>query len=105
MWIYKENKLLGPVWINTNQLCGYFWKFDQLLLLFCRANGEMKHDASDEESEEENEEGDYTVYECPGLAPVSLDNTLQFNVLKIVIFCTPNLLWRSRSYMGNCLQC
>ena len=26
---------------------------------------------SDVESEEENEEGDYTVYECPGLAPVS----------------------------------
>lgn len=35
-----------------------------------RANGEMKHDGSDEDSEEENEEGDYTVYECPGLAPV-----------------------------------
>ncbi|WAR30503.1 NPDC1-like protein [Mya arenaria] len=33
------------------------------------ANGEMKHDASEDESEEENEEGDYTVYECPGLAP------------------------------------
>jgi len=32
----------------------------------------MKHDASEEDSEEENEEGDYTVYECPGLAPVSL---------------------------------
>ena len=37
-----------------------------------RANSEMKHDGSDEESEEENEEGDYTVYECPGLAPVSI---------------------------------
>jgi hypothetical protein len=32
----------------------------------------MKHDASEDESEEENEEGDYTVYECPGLAPVSI---------------------------------
>lgn len=30
----------------------------------------MKHDASDDESEEDNVEGDYTVYECPGLAPV-----------------------------------
>lgn len=39
--------------------------------LLRRANGEMKHDASEEESEEENDEGDYTVYECPGLAPVS----------------------------------
>ncbi|CAI9716945.1 proliferation differentiation and control 1-like [Octopus vulgaris] len=34
-----------------------------------KANGEMKHDASDDESEDDNEEGDYTVYECPGLAP------------------------------------
>ena len=32
----------------------------------------MKPDGSDEDSDEENEEGDYTVYECPGLAPVSL---------------------------------
>lgn len=31
----------------------------------------MKNDASEDESDEENEEGDYTVYECPGLAPVS----------------------------------
>lgn len=37
-----------------------------------RANGDMKHDASDDESEEDNVEGDYTVYECPGLAPVSI---------------------------------
>lgn len=27
---------------------------------------------SEAESEEENEEGDYTVYECPGLASVSI---------------------------------
>ena len=27
---------------------------------------------SEVDSEEENEEGDYTVYECPGLAPVSV---------------------------------
>ena len=26
----------------------------------------------DGDSEEENDEGDYTVYECPGLAPVSI---------------------------------
>lgn len=26
---------------------------------------------SEAESDEENEEGDYTVYECPGLASVS----------------------------------
>ncbi|XP_064648988.1 neural proliferation differentiation and control protein 1-like isoform X2 [Lineus longissimus] len=41
----------------------------QQMIALEKANGEMKHDASDEDSEEENEEGDYTVYECPGLAP------------------------------------
>lgn len=38
---------------------------------------------SDPESEEENEEGDYTVYECPGFATVSLyDNALVMLVIK-----------------------
>lgn len=41
----------------------------QQMIAMEKANGEMKHDASEEDSEEENEEGDYTVYECPGLAP------------------------------------
>lgn len=41
----------------------------QQMIAMEKANGEMKPDASDDESEEENEEGDYTVYECPGLAP------------------------------------
>ena len=36
-----------------------------------RANGDMNKDEEDD-FEEENEEGDYTVYECPGLAPVSI---------------------------------
>ena len=39
-------------------------------ILFTRANNENKMDDSDN-SEGETEEGDYTVYECPGLAPVS----------------------------------
>lgn len=34
-----------------------------------RAGTERNQSASDVDSEEENEEGDYTVYECPGLAP------------------------------------
>lgn len=34
--------------------------------------GERQGSVSDADSEEENEEGDYTVYECPGLAPVSI---------------------------------
>lgn len=41
----------------------------QQMIAMEKANGSMKHDASDEESEEDNVEGDYTVYECPGLAP------------------------------------
>lgn len=28
---------------------------------------------SDPESEEENDDGDYTVYECPGFATVSVE--------------------------------
>ena len=40
-----------------------------LFPLFCvfRATT-IRNTSSDVDSEEENEEGDYTVYECPGLA-------------------------------------
>jgi len=38
----------------------------------------MNKDGSDVDSDEENEEGDYTVYECPGLAPVNTPFWLQF---------------------------
>ncbi|VEN51883.1 unnamed protein product [Callosobruchus maculatus] len=31
--------------------------------------GDRHGSVSEAESDEENEEGDYTVYECPGLAP------------------------------------
>lgn len=48
-----------------------------VIITFNRANGEMKNEASEEESDEENEEGDYTVYECPGLAPVSTNRVLR----------------------------
>ena len=41
-------------------------------LCFRREKGEVQGNAeSDYDSEEENEDGDLTVYECPGLAPVS----------------------------------
>jgi len=36
-----------------------------------RVTNERNGSVSEPESEEENEEGDYTVYECPGLASVS----------------------------------
>jgi len=41
----------------------------QQMIAMEKANGDMTKDGSDADSEEENEEGDYTVYECPGLAP------------------------------------
>ena len=40
----------------------------QQMLAMEKANGDMTKD-DEGDSEEENEEGDYTVYECPGLAP------------------------------------
>lgn len=41
-------------------------------MFFCsRVTAVDRHGSvSEADSEEENEEGDYTVYECPGLAPV-----------------------------------
>ena len=36
-----------------------------------RAHGDLTKDGSEADSDEENDEGDYTVFECPGLAPVS----------------------------------
>ena len=35
-----------------------------------RANHDLKQDQSDNSDDGETDEGDYTVYECPGLAPV-----------------------------------
>lgn len=50
-----------------------------LIRVYCLDNDLCSHvsatrdpgSVSEAESEEENEEGDYTVYECPGLASVS----------------------------------
>lgn len=41
----------------------------QQMIAMEKTNGERQVSTSDLDSEEENEEGDYTVYECPGLAP------------------------------------
>lgn len=38
---------------------------------------------SDVETDEENEEGDYTVYECPGLAPVIHFFNISFGLILI----------------------
>lgn len=42
-------------------------------LFFCSRTSATRDPGSlsEAESDEENEEGDYTVYECPGLASVS----------------------------------
>jgi len=39
-----------------------------------------KQDESDLDDGEENEDGNYTVYECPGLAPVSIYLCTKFSV-------------------------
>jgi len=41
----------------------------QQMIAMEKANNETKPENSDDDSEGETEEGDYTVYECPGLAP------------------------------------
>lgn len=44
----------------------------QQIIAMENQNGERNGSASDIETDDENEEGDYTVYECPGLAPVCI---------------------------------
>lgn len=44
----------------------------QIIAMENQTNGERNGSLSDVETDEENEEGDYTVYECPGLAPVCI---------------------------------
>ncbi|KAK2145304.1 hypothetical protein LSH36_689g01029 [Paralvinella palmiformis] len=41
----------------------------QQMIAMEKAQGDLNKDGSEVDSEEENEEGDYTVFECPGLAP------------------------------------
>uniref|UniRef100_T1J7I1 Neural proliferation differentiation and control protein 1 n=1 Tax=Strigamia maritima TaxID=126957 RepID=T1J7I1_STRMM len=41
----------------------------QQMIAIEKANGDRQASTSDLDSEEENEDGDYTVYECAGLAP------------------------------------
>lgn len=61
---------------------------EQLILnTFCRNGLEQRNGSvSDPESEEENEEGDYTVYECPGFATVI---TLSINLILHNTSCKP----------------
>jgi len=62
----------------------HWWKLTRLRYesSSSHAGCERRGSNSGAESDEDNEEGDYTVYECPGLAPVShftILNTLLLN--------------------------
>lgn len=46
------------------------WHGFCVLLSSCRQRNDSKIPESGATSDEENEDGDFTVYECPGLAPV-----------------------------------
>ncbi|XP_022084198.1 neural proliferation differentiation and control protein 1-like [Acanthaster planci] len=54
---------------QSAQMYHYQHQKQQMIAMEKREKGETQHDASDYDSEEENEDGDLTVYECPGLAP------------------------------------
>ncbi|XP_076436448.1 uncharacterized protein LOC143275974 [Babylonia areolata] len=54
---------------HSAQMYHYQHQKQQMMALQSASSGEMKHDGSDDESVEDNDDADYTVYECPGLAP------------------------------------
>ncbi|XP_026461331.1 neural proliferation differentiation and control protein 1-like [Ctenocephalides felis] len=53
---------------QSAQLYHYHHQKQQILAMENRLEPSQVHNQSDPESDEENDEGDYTVYECPGLA-------------------------------------
>lgn len=56
---------------QSAQMYHYQHQKQQIIAMENNATGDRNGSLSDVESDEENEEGDYTVYECPGLAPVN----------------------------------
>ncbi|KAJ3634986.1 hypothetical protein MTP99_007925 [Tenebrio molitor] len=55
---------------QSAQMYHYQHQKQQIIAMESRAAaGERHGSVSEADSDEENEEGDYTVYECPGLAP------------------------------------
>lgn len=54
---------------QSAQMYHYQHQKQQIIAMERAPPGERHGSASEAESDEENEEGDYTVYECPGLAP------------------------------------
>lgn len=53
---------------HSAQMYHYQHQKQQIIAMENQSNATV---VSDGDTDEENEEGDYTVYECPGLAPVS----------------------------------
>lgn len=51
---------------------GHYVHFNKFTFVTRAPPSDRHGSVSDADSDEENEEGDYTVYECPGLAPVSI---------------------------------
>uniref|UniRef100_A0A1B6C4K3 Neural proliferation differentiation and control protein 1 n=1 Tax=Clastoptera arizonana TaxID=38151 RepID=A0A1B6C4K3_9HEMI len=67
------NKELSPTGdrrlAQSAQMYHYQHQKQQIIAMeSSRANNERRGSVSEADSDEENEEGDYTVYECPGLA-------------------------------------
>ncbi|XP_059614429.1 uncharacterized protein LOC132260379 [Phlebotomus argentipes] len=54
---------------QSAQMYHYQHQKQQIIAMENSLNGERNGSLSDVNSDDENEEGDYTVYECPGLAP------------------------------------
>lgn len=57
---------------QSAQMYHYQHQKQQIIAMENHNNVDKNGPHSEAESEDENEEGDYTVYECPGLAPVCL---------------------------------
>lgn len=54
---------------QSAQMYHYQHQKQQIIAMERAAANERHGSVSEADSDEENEEGDYTVYECPGLAP------------------------------------
>lgn len=54
---------------QSAQMYHYQHQKNQIIAMENQNSGDQNVSLSDIETDEENEEGDYTVYECPGLAP------------------------------------
>lgn len=77
---------------QSAQMYHYQHQKQQIIAMENQNNGERNGSISDIETDEENEEGDYTVYECPGLAPVRPFNYVQLSVVLKIFFLNKNLL-------------